>query len=109
MRTTTKTILSAFALSMVAAPSFASEVEFRYQAHELETAGGVEILFKRLSRKAEAACTDPGVRTLAQRDAETTCIASLTRELVGNIDDRRLNRVYARETRGDVYVAQNAK
>ncbi len=85
------TVIAASVVAIAAAPAFAGDqVQFSYKNYELDTAGGANALYERLSRQARKHCTAIGVRPLYIRKVEGQCTADLTDEFVENIDHPRL-------------------
>lgn len=97
----------ASAALMNAAPAKADHVQFSYQAHELQTEGGAEMLFKRIESRARIACVNTGVRPLTVRAAEQACEDAMVSDLVAKIDHTRLHRLYARVKEERAYAALN--
>jgi len=88
----------------IAAPAYAGDFDFDYKRHELETAVAAEAMFKRLESRIESYCTSPGRRPLTQIAVEKSCMDDLLSEVVEQIDDPRLYRVYARKTGATDYA-----
>lgn len=102
-----KSLIAAFALSIASTSAFASDVQFSYKAHELQTSNGVEALYNRLEFKAKKACQENGAKALYAKQMAKACRTNFINEIVGEIDDRRLNRAHAAATRNDQDYAAN--
>lgn len=96
-----RTIFIAFAgLSLVAAPTaFAAqsdtvsvEVDTRY----LETDWGVEIVYDKLAKKAETACTTGSARGLKDMREEENCATTLLESFVENTGHETLTAYHAK-------------
>ena len=81
------------------------DINFTYQAHELETAGGMENLYNRLMAKARNACTTPGKISIQTRNAEKECIEDLAGDFIRGINHPRLTQLYESDG-GSVFIAQ---
>ena len=90
-------IASSFMAASLSAAN-ASQFEFRYQAHELETAAGVEALYDRIKTDARTSCVRVGVRPLYVRLMERDCVVDLVDEYVAHIDSRKLTALYAADS-----------
>ncbi len=82
----------------IAAPAYADDFSFNFKYHELETAGAAEALFKRLESRVEGYCMSSGRKPLTQRAIEEECVEDVLTKAVAQINDPRLNRIFARKS-----------
>ena len=89
MRRTTL-IAAAFITAAAAAPAFAqSEFTFKYQEHELATAGGQKALMNRLEDRIEAFCTTTGRKSLTAVAAEEDCVDETMEDVLEKISETK--------------------
>jgi|GEM_PF-5287212 len=99
-------LVAASVIAIAAAPASAEDsVQFSYKSYELDTAGGANVLHKRLTKKAQLACEAPGARTLDDMRVEENCTDRLADEFVAKIDHPRLDRIHDAEN-GSVRIAK---
>lgn len=91
-----RTTLIAFAgLSLMAAPTAlaaqAETVSVEVDTRYLETDWGVEIIYDKLSKKAETACASGSVRGLKEMRLEENCATTLLESFVKNTGHEALS------------------
>ena len=104
----TKTIITLAASAAIFGTAHAQpddDINFTYQAHELQTAGGMENLYDRLIAAAENACSSPGKTSIDARNAEKECIEDLAGDFIRGINHPRLTQLYESDG-GSVFIAQ---
>ena len=88
--------LSALAATGAANAAAASNhVDFGYKSSELQTATGVETLYRRIENKAENACHSKDARALYAKLLAAQCESALVEDWVENIGDARLRQTHA--------------
>ncbi len=83
--------------AMFYAPASAKNVpyDFAYYAYELQTDGGVHGVYRRIDKKAQAVCIQPGDNIVARHKARG-CIDEVKDHLVSQINNRRLSALHDR-------------
>lgn len=78
-----------------AAPAHASDFKFSYNAHELQTAEGREVVLRRLDARATLACRADVEKALSLKLAAEECRDDLVEQIVSTIDDARLTTLHS--------------
>ena len=97
-------IITAALIAPALAIAKANDVSFQYNAHELQTAGGLESLYNRIETKARLSCSRFGVRPLYVRKSEAECTLNMVDDVVSLIGNASLNAVHARAIANDRYA-----
>jgi UrcA family protein len=99
---------SAFSFASAAnAVSFNDHTAFGYRASELQTAAGVQNLYRRIETKAESACNSNDVRALYARQLAAQCESALVEDWVENIGDARLRQTHAQAKSARSFASLN--
>lgn len=87
------------ALLIASTPAFAGDVAFSYGRADLASSARIAALYERIEEKAAAACGIYQNSRLFARAYEESCVADLTADLVGGIDNERLTALHEAQHR----------